>query len=447
MLLSCPSVQAVLDAEMEALFNGMINTTPGEAYMTQRRGVITGGNIVMRNKMVNPNLISFVPPGVKTGCGGINLFGGSFSFINGAQLTQLMRSIAQASVGYAFNLAIEGMCPTCAQVMTKLQKDVQTINNLMRNSCDAAKAIVDSTIGPSLQLVNEKSKNELSSDLSTDAGFLTDFFGVKEGSSKSPAQQAIEAGKANLIKGNVVYESLNHADTTSWFANGDEQMKGVMMSLTGTYISSPNPDNTDIQYVFREPKIGVREFIEGGNIRIYQCESNDCLLPGSGDANTETINITGMRARVRKMLFGTGICAACTGGIVRKLHERVGGQALDISEQKFIEASSPGVQGLLSHVATEPQSAALIADRLIDTLAVELSNQIVDEMFDAVSNSIVASGKELDTTMQGVMRDRRAQINEERRKAGESLASIAYVLDLHRNVEQNLRDTAYHRTQ
>jgi len=37
------------------------------------------------------------------------------------------------------------MCPTCAQVVSKLQSEVAKINSLMRNSCESAKWAVDKT--------------------------------------------------------------------------------------------------------------------------------------------------------------------------------------------------------------------------------------------------------------------------------------------------------------
>lgn len=137
--------KADLNDELKSTFDGLVNVTPGGSYDTQRRGVIAGGSISMRNKIVHPNLVSWVPPNLNGGCGGIDLFAGSFSYINGAQFTQLSRSIAQAAVGYAFELAIEGMCPTCAQVISKLQSEVAKLNSLMRNSCEFAKTAVNAT--------------------------------------------------------------------------------------------------------------------------------------------------------------------------------------------------------------------------------------------------------------------------------------------------------------
>lgn len=443
LLVSGPA-KAGLDQELAGMFSDMINVTPGGSYETQRRGVITGGSIVSRNKVVNPNLISFVPPGAKAGCGGIDLYGGSFSFINSAQFTQLSRSIAQAAMGYAFQLAIEGMCPTCAQVIAKLQRDVAAINSLMRNSCEAGKFIVDNTVRPGLESINETFKSNLSTKISADTGFVSDWFQAKEDKSTSPDKKAIDAGKANLFTGNVVYNSLNNANATSWFQYGDEQLKTVLMSLTGTYIAAKKLDNSGIEYNFKPSKIEPRDFIEGGMLTIYKCESDECLLPGD---STETIQVTGMRARVRKMIFGSGTCPTCSGGILRKMQERAGGTVFDPEEQQFIEATSPGAYGLLTRLAHEPGAAGVIAEQLTNVLAIELTNKIIDEMYDTVRNAVESSGKEMDTKILATMRDRREKINEERRVVGQTIAGVSIVLNSYSNIENDMRNNAFHKTQ
>jgi conjugative transfer pilus assembly protein TraH len=439
-LLIARPANAGLDGELNNMFNDMINVSPGGSYETQRRGVITGGNISMRNKVVHPNLISFVPPGFKGGCNGIDLFGGSFSFINSAQLTQLMRSIAQAAVGYAFQLAIEGMCPTCAQVISKLQKDIAQINSLMRNSCEAGKWMVNQT---GLRTWHDNQMKEASS-LNTEHGYLSDFFDSQENQTESPAKTIIAQGSTDEITGNVVFEALETANASDWFSNGDNQLKMVLMSLTGTLIIDKNANNTDVKYDFRPPIIKVRDFIEGGTVSIYKCESAECLLPDGN--NTEDITFDGMRAKVRKMIWGNGTCASCTGGIVRKMANRSGGEEFSSEEKKFIEATSPGAYGLLRRLGTEIQSAALVADRMVDIISTELTNRIVDEMFDTVRNSVAATGRPLDSSMLEVMRDTRLQLNEERRVTGESIQGVDALINLQQNIIQTLRTPSFNKT-
>jgi len=419
-----------LDQELGDMFTGMINETPGGFYDTQRRGVITGGNLTTRTRVVHPNLVSFVPPSFKGGCGGIDLFGGSFSYINGTQITQLLRSISQGAVGYAFQIAIEGMCPTCSQVMTKLQKDIANINSVMKNSCDASKAIVNST---GLLAWHDKQLNDVA-NLDTTKGFLPDFHAAKE--ENNPNKVALQNGAADQVTGNVVHDALNDAATYNWFSHGDDQLERVLMSLTGTMIIGKNDDNTDVKYDYRQPTIDTHDFIEGGDLKIYKCESDKCLLDG-GDP-TETVQVTGMRDRVKTILFGSCNCSGGVGGVIRKLGNRSGSDVFTADEDKFIKTSSPGILGLLHRVSSIPGSAALVGEQMISVMATSLTNQIIDEMYDAVMQSIRSTGKPLDTAMLDVMQSRRQQIDNERRLNGEATASIANVLNVLDNVERTL---------
>ena len=435
------SSQADLNQEMANMFSGMVNVTPADAYMTQRRGVISGGSIMMRNNVVNPSLISFVPPSFKGGCNGIDLFGGSFSFINSEQFMQLLRNVAQAAAGYAFQLAIEGMCPTCAQVMAKLQDKIQQLNGMMRNSCDLAKTAVDTT---GLRAWHDKRMDDARGKL-TGIGAVDDWLGADAYRSKSPTQVAIEKGKPDEVTGNVVKEALDQSAAETWFTSSlsstasGTNIEMVLMSLTGTLITSTkagaaNDGGTDLQYVFKKPTLEVKDFLEGGSVQIYACDDEKCLNPIPA-----TYNLVGMRDRVRTMLFGQGVCSACTGGIVREMANR-GAGGFSVMEQQFLQAASPGPVGLLFKIAAEPGSMAIIAERMIDMLAVDMTNQLVDEIFDTVQSAVYATGRPLDSSMNKVLQDRRAQLNEQRRKSAESMASVNYTMDIYGKLRTAIKD-------
>jgi conjugative transfer pilus assembly protein TraH len=429
--------QAGLDSELNGMFNDMINITDAGAYQTQRRGVITGGSLSTRNKIITPHLISFVPPDVKAGCNGIDLFAGSFSFINSAQFTQLARSIAQAAVGYAFQLAIEGMCPTCAQIISKLQSDIAKLNDHLRNSCEAGKAIVDSTgLGPTIRAwADERKKN--ASTISTGIGIVDDYFKSAEMSTDPPAKTLMQHGKTNEITGNVVYQALSTSNAALWFANSDEQMKMVMMSLTGTLIISPKSDHSDVKFDTRPAILNARDFIEGGQVTIYDCESAACLLP---IGNKKEITLEGMRPKIRKMLFGTGMGPTGTGGIVRKIASKINADGFTADEKKFIAATSPGVYGMLRRLSTEIGTSSLIADRSVDIQATELTNKFIEDMFDVVRNAVVGTGKPMDSSMLQVMRDKKEQINAERAIANNAIAGVNTLISLQASLVKSLRE-------
>jgi len=137
---------ATLNQQMQDMFNSMSNTTNPQAYLGQSMGALTGGSAIVRNRIVNENIIGFIPPHLSAGCGGIDMFGGSFSFINAKQLTNLFRSIASNASGYFFQLAMQAMCSTCTSIISSMQKAVQQLNQLANNSCQTAKALVDHAV-------------------------------------------------------------------------------------------------------------------------------------------------------------------------------------------------------------------------------------------------------------------------------------------------------------
>src|SRR5690554_3809139 len=146
-LLSAPSAHANKDlvGEMSKMFGSMSNTTSPGVFETSRRGVISGGSLVIRNRVMNTSIVGFQPPSFSAGCGGIDMYGGSFSFINKEQFVQLMRSVASNALGYAFSLAIENMAPAVRAVMERIQEKIQEFNQYFGNSCQLAQGLVDNT--------------------------------------------------------------------------------------------------------------------------------------------------------------------------------------------------------------------------------------------------------------------------------------------------------------
>jgi conjugative transfer pilus assembly protein TraH len=97
-------VRADLQGEMNQFFDSLANTTDPTVTSTARRGVIAGGGAQFRNRIVDTNLVTFTPPSFQGGCGGVDLFGGSFSYVSGDQIVPLLKAIASNAVGYAFQI-------------------------------------------------------------------------------------------------------------------------------------------------------------------------------------------------------------------------------------------------------------------------------------------------------------------------------------------------------
>ena len=90
------------------------NVTGANAYRGQTMNFYTGGSLYMRTPVRNYPLASITPPSFRAGCGGIDLYAGSFSFINKDQFVALLRNIGNNAIGAAFNMALCSMSPTFA---------------------------------------------------------------------------------------------------------------------------------------------------------------------------------------------------------------------------------------------------------------------------------------------------------------------------------------------
>ena len=95
-LLSVPPVKADMQELMDEQFTALTNFTGPASYQTARRGVLAGGSAYARVPIMNDKLVSLVPPSFEAGCGGIDFFSGSFSFINADQfLPRLHHDVGQ----------------------------------------------------------------------------------------------------------------------------------------------------------------------------------------------------------------------------------------------------------------------------------------------------------------------------------------------------------------
>ena len=88
-----------LNTEVTNMFNnlGAVGnyTAPG-AFKGQTFNTFTGGNLYLRSPNKTYQLAAIQFPSAKGGCGGIDLFGGSFSHISAAEFRNMLRNITAA---------------------------------------------------------------------------------------------------------------------------------------------------------------------------------------------------------------------------------------------------------------------------------------------------------------------------------------------------------------
>ncbi|MEZ5933216.1 MAG: conjugal transfer protein TraH [Alphaproteobacteria bacterium] len=373
--------RADLQDEMNVFFDSLANTTDPTITSTARRGVIAGGNVQIRNRIVDTNLVTFTPPSFQAGCGGVDLFGGSFSYVSGDQIIPLLKAIASNAVGYAFQIGLSAICETCMGAIETMQKKVQQLNQHFGNSCQLAQGLIND----GLHAAGYK-KHSDASLIAAGSGAVEDIFDAQSGDALGDAQQSAPEQVAEEITGNIVWRALVTQDAAGRFPFGDEQLLEVMMNLTGTIIvASPvdDGDGTTAPLVFIPANYLLFEaMLEGGDVIIQSCGgdtgANGCLEPA-----TEIITLEGFEERMRRLLLGDDISP----GIVAKL--RANDQELTDEENELLANIPGGASGLLVRlVSISGDAATTFVELLIPHLSTEWARIITRDLIETVALAI-----------------------------------------------------------
>jgi conjugative transfer pilus assembly protein TraH len=413
------SAYADLQQEMDGMFGTMTNFTAPTAHLGQRRGVITGGSLVARNGITNTNLISFVPPSFSAGCGGIDLFGGSFSFINFNQFVQLLRNVASNAAGYAFQLAIGAMCPWCASVMTDMQKKIQEMNQMFSNSCRLSQGLVNDT----MKAFDLQSKANLSNASFTQG--ISDVFSSWTNTSTlgDPMQQIKQNSPNDLtqkIQGNLVWRALVNQNAGAWFRFGGNSLLEGVMSISGTVIvdapqAAPDGKGENNAISAPPPILSIKDLMYGndaGNsyqtVNMYTCSdghgADQCLKP-----IVQNLNLIGLKQRVMDILLGS----ATTGnGLIYKFSTNTG--AITATEQAFMQTVPDAIGGMIHNLAREDAGIAkLWAEEAAPVIALEMAQLIVNDTLSAVQAAAQMNDHAYAKLLMDSLRVAREQIQDE----------------------------------
>jgi len=183
---------------------------------------------------MNESLWHVVPPSFNAGCGGIDLFAGSFSFISLDQFVNLLRAIAANAPGYAFEIALGAMCRDCLETMEALQKKIQALNQGYANSCQLAKGLVNDVA----DAFDAKHKDKTSL-LAMVAGLGDVFETHSSADGEDPIEKvetSLPAEAQTVLQGNLAWRALKGRGAAGWFAAGDDSLLEAMMSVTGSVV-------------------------------------------------------------------------------------------------------------------------------------------------------------------------------------------------------------------
>lgn len=283
---------ADVGSSMDSFLNdvgGAANVNGPTAFQGQSAGYYSLGNVWTRFPQKTTNIANLQLPRARAGCGGIDIFAGSFSFINASEIVAMLKAVANNAVGFAFSLAIDTVCPECSKIMQEFSQKAQLMNNLNINSCEMAQGLVGG-IWPKGDLADKA----ICEAIGNSEGIFTDYAAAKHGCGTKGQRSSTTA------QGSGKYDDVNPGvprnytwtilKKSAFFSPGgrfDEELAEYAMTLLGTIIYVPPKDDEPGKFV---PIVGeasstlVTSLLDGtsnGNVLIFDCdEPEKCLNPG-----------------------------------------------------------------------------------------------------------------------------------------------------------------------
>jgi len=342
LLTSISILNAGVSKDMSNFFNkfgAATNHTKGSAYKDQSGGDYNGGSFFMRSPSRNLNPVSITPPGIRMGCGGIDIWTGGLGFINADDLKTTMKGIIAGAGSYAFMLAVETYAPQVHNIMQQLNKLAADFNSMNINSCEVAAGMVGS-VWPKSDLKDNAACKMLASHEGISSGWAKARHDCGRdttiGTKRAEADQLL--GDFNLswkVLKKMSFDmtgdstNLNPLGNVSSLGQQDkETLKELFMTFSGTIIKKSGKKTV-------LPAQGDREnflkaLMSGGKITYYSCgaDMDKCLTP-----TKKTINLPVDSALHRKIV-------SILESMSNKIQEDQGDEKPTAAETSLINATS-----------------------------------------------------------------------------------------------------------
>lgn len=296
--------EADVTSEMNAYYHDMsaasYNVTGPTAYNSQAGGYLSGGSIYARFPQKNLQLYNLQMPRLSGGCGGIDIFTGSFSFVNSDQMIAMAKAVINSAEGYVFKLAIHALSGLIGDTLDDIEKKVEEMTAGHISSCKLAESAVNHAfdamdLGSALGCQEFASAQGYASDWSAAVEQCTTDRG--RAGVENAAQGATDANGQALAKNNttlphnVTWQMLSNSPE---FKSRDQQFREMLMSLVGTIVYSQDASGTKNVQFFGSDAHDIFSAIMFGTdntttVQILSCASDptNCLSP-----STQTLSVS-----------------------------------------------------------------------------------------------------------------------------------------------------------
>ena len=288
---------------------GAANVTGPTAFQGQSAGYYSLGNVWTRFPQKTTNIANLQLPRARAGCGGIDIFAGSFSFINASEIVAMLKAVANNAVGFAFSLAIDTVCPECSKIMQEFSQKAQLMNNLNINSCEMAQGLVGG-VWPKGDLADKA----ICEAIGNSEGIFTDYAAAKHGCGTRGQRSATNASAGadyDDVNPGVARNYTWHILKKSAFFNPsgtfDRELAEYAMTLIGTVIYVPPKDDSPGKFTpfggdaSSSLVTALLDGTQGQTIKVFDCdEADQCLNPTFRNMSLATSKA--IRPRVAAMI-------------------------------------------------------------------------------------------------------------------------------------------------
>ncbi len=437
---------ADLQRNMQDMFNAMGaigNVTAPGAFHSQAGNVITGGSLYVRAPQRGHPILNVQLPNLRAGCGGIDLFAGSFSFIDRRQFTAVLQGIARNALGYAFQLALSSITPQISGEIKDLMDKIQKMNNLAIDTCRTAQMMVDGAAG-----MMRSSQTQACQNRQLEEGEASDFADAMDrcnytndgndgvNASVQANRDAANPARRDQVpaRGNVIWRALKRITSLS------DAERELAMSFIGTVVFVPAADDGN-----------------GARIQTYAAtiETMDQLMYGNSVSGAATIQVPVLSCGgdLEECMNPHETLTAVTpfrelvrARLAQLSQNIVSGTPPSVADIGFVNNTSVPVYKMLA-VANMRRNFG-VADTLIERYRDVIAFDYVDVFVSTVLRSVsaaVAQSHFPSTLEQEQMREfqarlgrNRASFHAEKLKVNAQVANVRVVEEHIREIERNL---------
>lgn len=249
------------------------NFTPPTRYQDQKAGYMSAGGLAVRSQSTQVNPFNLSLPKLNAGCGKIDAFFGSISFIQKEQLVQLLQNIGSSALSYGFQLALKTAAPEVEALLTELRDIVMKMNALELDSCQMGMNLVGGMLPK-----GSKAEQIHCQNLKQSGG--EDSFGARQSCRElSDVTQEVSKMKTDTANQDVLQGEYNLTWHIAKKLNFDDQTATFALSALGTIISKKEDGRFRITSYrgFGAEEDFLEAYLKGGiKTDGYRCEGSLC---------------------------------------------------------------------------------------------------------------------------------------------------------------------------